>query len=156
VFERLAINHISIAVRNLDEAIEWYSDVFGLELLRRTRFDLHELSGESAFVRRGDIQIELWSLDEVRPVPPERRDPHSDLLTCGTKHLAFEVSDVQETIDELVARQVDIAGVQRVPRGAMVQESHPESAAGPDRAPARAAFVRDPSGTLIELLQPIS
>jgi methylmalonyl-CoA/ethylmalonyl-CoA epimerase len=149
----LRVNHVSIAVRDLNEAIDWYSSVLGLEPGRRTRFDAPGLNGENAFLERPGIRIELWALDAVEPIPDERRDPHSDLLRCGTKHVAFEVADLQSLLNHFVAARVDIAGVQREPRGPMRYEEHPEDSADPSRPPARGAFIRDPGGTLIEILQ---
>lgn len=153
-FARLRLNHLSIAVRDLDEAIEWYADLFGLTLDQRTRFDKPELQGENAFLSRAEIRLELWALDAAQPVPDDRQEPNSDLLTCGTKHIAFEVDGLQELLDELVERRIDIASVQRKPGEPQLREAHPESTAVPGRPPAYAAFIRDPQGTLIELLDP--
>ncbi len=153
-FASIRMNHFSIAVRDLDQALQWYGDVFGLELERRNRFDAPDLRGENAFLGRDGIRLELWSLDAVRPVPAERREPNSDLLTCGTKHIAFEVDGLQQLLDELVPLGIDIATVQRRPGEPHEHEAHPESSADRARPAAYAAFIRDPEGTLIELLDP--
>jgi catechol 2,3-dioxygenase-like lactoylglutathione lyase family enzyme len=153
-FRSLQMNHFSVAVRDLDEALQWYRDLFGMALERRTRFDAADLQGENAFIYRDGIRLELWALDDVASLPVERREPNSDLLTCGTKHIAFEVSGLQAVLDELVVRGIDIATVQRIPGQPHVHEEHPEAAYDPGRKPAYASFIRDPQGTLIELLDP--
>ena len=153
-FPTLQMNHFSVAVRDLDEALQWYCDLFGMDLERRMRFDSADLAGENAFIYRDGVRLELWALDDVADLPAERREPNSDLLTCGTKHIAFEVPGLQGVLDELVVRGIDIATVQRIPGQPHVHEEHPEAGHDPGRKPAYAAFIRDPQGTLIELLDP--
>jgi methylmalonyl-CoA/ethylmalonyl-CoA epimerase len=150
----MRVNHFSIAVPDMDEAIDWYREVFGLQLERRSRFDARELRGENAFVSRDGVRIELWALDDAAAVPAERREPNSDLLTCGTKHIGFELEGLQAVVDDLVARGVDFASIQRRRGEPHLAEDHPETSGDPTRQPAFAAFIRDPGGTLIELLDP--
>ena len=105
----LKLHHFSIAVRDLDESIQWYEAVFGLTLERRGSLSSPEITGRNAFLARDGIRVELWSLDGAAPVPSERLAPNTDLLTGGSKHIAFEVDGLQSVIDELVRRGVDIA-----------------------------------------------
>jgi catechol 2,3-dioxygenase-like lactoylglutathione lyase family enzyme len=63
--------------------------------------------------------------------------------------MAFRVPDLQSHLLELVRRGIDIAAVQRDPTEPMQAEVNP---AAPNGRPAFAAFIRDPAGTLIELL----
>jgi len=56
---------------------------------------------------------------------------------------------LQSHLSELVRRGVDIAAIQREPTEPMQGEINP---AAPNDRPAFAAFIRDPAGTLIELL----
>ena len=57
-------------------------------------------------------------------------------------------------LDELVKKGVDIAAVQRDFAQPMVHEENPSMSADQSRKPAVAAFIRDPAGTLIELITP--
>jgi len=109
----MQIHHVSIAVPNLDEALEWYARILGF-----TQPEPHaiaELGATMAFIRRGDLKLELWQLQHGKPVPPERREPNSDLLTCGTKHMALAVSDLGNFLGHLVREGVDIAAIQLTP-----------------------------------------
>ena len=150
----LKLHHFSIAVRDLDESIRWYEAIFGLRLERQGSLSSPEITGRNAFLARDGIRVELWSLDGAAPVPAERLEPNTDLLTGGTKHIAFEVDGLQSVVDELVRRGVDIATVQRNQGEPHLFEEHPETEPGTGKGPAFAAFVRDPDGTLIELLDP--
>ena len=63
--------------------------------------------------------------------------------------MAFRVPDLQSHLPELVKCGVDIAAVQRDPTEPMQGEINPAAAS---ERPAFATFIRDPAGTLIELL----
>jgi methylmalonyl-CoA/ethylmalonyl-CoA epimerase len=143
-------HHVSIAVTDMDRALRFWTEIFGFTLL--FRFDVAAIKGKGAFVEGGGIRLELWRLAETAAVPDYRRQPNTDLLTAGTKHIAFRVDDVQAAIDALHARDVPIVAVQRDRTEPMRAEADPTSAAG-DRT-AFAAFIHDPFGTLIEILGP--
>ena len=81
-------------------------------------------------------------------VSDKRREPNTDLFEGGTKHIAFAVDDLQGQLEALAAHGVDIAAIQRRRTLPMQPESLPLA----QDPPAFAAFIRDPSGTLIELL----
>jgi methylmalonyl-CoA/ethylmalonyl-CoA epimerase len=150
----LKLHHFSIAVQDLDESIRWYEEIFGLKVERQGSLSSPEITGRNAFLVRDGIRLELWSVQGAVPVPDQRRVPNTDLLTGGTKHIAFEVGDLQSVVDELVRRKVDIATVQRSPTEPHLFEEHPETEADNPRPAAFAAFIRDPDGTLIELYDP--
>ena len=57
--------------------------------------------------------MELFELADVKPVPEERKQPNTDLLTSGNKHMAFRVPDVQAAINELVKHGVKVVAVRR-------------------------------------------
>jgi methylmalonyl-CoA/ethylmalonyl-CoA epimerase len=141
-------HHVSIAVTDMDQAIAWYSGILGFELERR--FHVAGIPADGAFLRRPELRLELWRAVGVAPVPETRRLPDSDLLTAGTKHMAFSVSNLQDQLGELLRRGVDLAAVQRVPGEPMRPDPEPLA---PGKPPVFAVFVRDPFGTLIELLE---
>ncbi|MFD2414881.1 VOC family protein [Amycolatopsis pigmentata] len=149
-FPTLQMHHFSIAVQNIDESIRWYSSVLGMQLERQGSFDTPEFAGRNAFLVRDGVRVELWSVQGGAGVPDGRRSPISDLATGGTKHVAFEVRELQGLLCALVELGVDIATVQRSARELHLPEDHPELS---DRG-AFAAFIRDPDGALIELVDP--
>jgi methylmalonyl-CoA/ethylmalonyl-CoA epimerase len=58
------VHHINFVVQNLDDAIERYEKVFGLQVVRRDRLD--ERGAKTARFRIGDIWIVL-----VQPTDPD-------------------------------------------------------------------------------------
>jgi methylmalonyl-CoA/ethylmalonyl-CoA epimerase len=143
----LAPHHVSIAVTDMDRAIEWYHAVLGFET--EMRFHVAGIPADGAFLKGPDLRLELWCATGVAAVPVSRRTPDADLKTAGTKHLAFTVPHLQSCLADLVAHGVDIAAIQRDPREPMRAELDPLA---PGKPAAFALFVRDPFGTLIELL----
>ena len=144
-------HHFSISVPDLDQSIAFWSDLFGFTVERR--FALESLGAQAAFMTGPGLRIELWCLAGSAPVPPERRTPNSDLLTQGTKHVAFTVPDLQAAIETLHASGVPIVAVQRDRADKMRAEADPRLAPGDARKPAFASFIADPGGALIELIQ---
>jgi methylmalonyl-CoA/ethylmalonyl-CoA epimerase len=140
-------HHVSISVPDIDAAISWYGEILGFEV--HSRFSIEAISAQGAFLKRAAYWLELWQVGAGAQVPAQRRNPDTDLLSGGTKHMAFRVPDLQSHLLELVNRGVDIAAVQRDPTEPMQAEVDPAAA---NRRPAFAAFIRDPAGTLIELL----
>jgi methylmalonyl-CoA/ethylmalonyl-CoA epimerase len=143
----LAPHHFSIAVTDMDQAIAWYTSILGFET--EIRFHVAGIPADGAFLRRPELRLELWCAGGVAPVPPERRTPNQDLKTAGTKHIAFSVADLQAHLPDLVRHGVDIAAIQRNRGLPMAPEADPLA---PGRPPVFALFIRDPFGTLIELL----
>jgi len=154
VLPALKLHHFSISVRDLDESIQWYEAVLGMKLERIGSLASPEITGRNAFLVRDGLRVEMWALEGAAPVPPERLAPNTDLLTGGTKHIGFEVDNLQSVIDEMVRQGVDIATVQRHRGEPHLFEEHPETEPGKSKKPAFAAFIRDPNGALIELLDP--
>jgi methylmalonyl-CoA/ethylmalonyl-CoA epimerase len=143
----LSIHHFSISVPDIELALRWYQDILGFK--PEMRFTIDAIPAQGAFLVRDSLRLELWQVAEGAQVPASRREPDSDLKSGGTKHVAFQVPNLQERLAELQARGVDIAAVQRKPTEPMRYEIDPSA---PGQAPAFAAFIRDPAGTLIELL----
>jgi methylmalonyl-CoA/ethylmalonyl-CoA epimerase len=148
----ITAHHFSVSVPDLEAAIAWYSDIFGFVV--EARFEIDAIPAKAAFLRSPALRLELWQAAGSAPVPEDRKIPNSDLKTCGTKHIAFAVPDLQGRLKELVKRGVDIAAVQRHPHEPMQPDADP---AAPGKQPAFAAFIRDPAGSLIELInQPLT
>ena len=143
----LRVHHVSVSVPDLEEALEWYEAILGFRPVHR--FEIAAIPARAAFVQRGDLQIEIWEVDGGAAVPGQRLEPNSDLREGGTKHVAFAIPDLQACLERLQARGVDIAAVQRDPHAPMSREMDVSDTA---QGTAFAAFIRDPGGTLIELL----
>jgi catechol 2,3-dioxygenase-like lactoylglutathione lyase family enzyme len=138
----------SIAVPDIDRAIEWYGDVFGFATTMR--MEVPGIPARGAFMQGPGVMLELWCKHGVKPVPDERRVPDADLGTAGTKHMGFTVGNLQSKLPELLRRGVDIAAVQRTPAEPMRPDADP---CAPGKPPVFSIFLRDPFGTLIEVLE---
>jgi methylmalonyl-CoA/ethylmalonyl-CoA epimerase len=141
------LHHFSVSVPNIEEAIAWYADTLGFKT--ENRFAIESLSAQAAFMVRDSLRIELWQIGAGASVPDARKEPNTDLKSGGTKHVAFLVPDLQVCLRELIHRGVDVAAIQRHPSLPMAQDPDPLD---PAKGTAFAAFIRDPAGTLIELL----
>jgi methylmalonyl-CoA/ethylmalonyl-CoA epimerase len=120
------IDHIAIAVQNLQEEIARYRDVLGLEFLGTEVVPEQKVT--VAFFRVGDVHIEL-----LEPLSPE--SPISAFIEKkggGLHHLALEVDDIQATIRQL--QEKDVRMIDSEPRigahNARIAFAHPKSFSG--------------------------
>jgi methylmalonyl-CoA/ethylmalonyl-CoA epimerase len=96
------IEHIGIAVRNLEEAVRYYEQVLGLEC-----YAIEEVADQqvrTAFFRVGETKIELLeSTDPGGPVSKfiEKRGP-------GVHHIAFAVDDTDQALKEAAAKGIQL------------------------------------------------
>jgi len=125
-------HHGGVSVPDLDEAIDWYSQILGFEIERR--FYIEPARAEAAMIRRGPLRFELFEAQGAAPLPEERRHPNSDLKTHGNKHVAFQVRDLEAFLQDMKSRGADIAFVVREKFG-------------------KGCFLRDCAGNLIEFVE---
>jgi methylmalonyl-CoA/ethylmalonyl-CoA epimerase len=96
------IEHIGIAVSDLEEAIRYYEEVLGLECYAVE--EVEDQKVRTAFFRVGDTKIEL--LESTEPEGPvgkfiEKRGP-------GVHHIAFAMEDADQALKEAAARGVQL------------------------------------------------
>jgi len=89
----LRIDHLAIAVENLEEAIVFYSETMKLPLVER-RETLGKSSGmRSAVMSAGSFQIVL-----IEGTSPESQvSRYVEHYGPGVQHVAFEVQDIENT-----------------------------------------------------------
>lgn len=117
------IDHIGVAVEDLDAAIKLYEESFGMELAHRETVE--EQGVEAVLLDVGDGHVELLApLGPDTPVGKylERKGP-------GLHHVAYAVNDIDSTLEQLAASGVElIDSVARVGiRGSRVAFLHPRS-----------------------------
>ncbi len=94
----LKVDHIGIAVKNLDESIKFYQDILGLELQGTEVVD--EQKVRVAFLPVGDTEIELLeSTSEDGPIAKfiEKNGE-------GVQHIAFKVDNIEEAIEYMLSK----------------------------------------------------
>jgi catechol 2,3-dioxygenase-like lactoylglutathione lyase family enzyme len=126
-----SFDHVAISVKDLDEAIQWYSDIFGFEQIRL--FDRPDLKMKGAQLKLGTIKLEIFQPYEPNELPSYRKTLESDLQTLGTKHFALNVNDLVSAYKELKKSGVSFLGEPKIGKTS------------------KYVFCQDPSGTLIEL-----
>ena len=151
LFPDLKWHHVGLSVSNLDAAIDFYGEVFGLVV--EDRKYIAPIDTHLAFLRRDNFRLEIFQKAGSADVPPHRQKPNTDLDEQGTKHPCFSVDDCQAALEKLFARpDVDIIGVIRKPGDPMLTEENPCLIAGDSRAPAAAFFFRDPCDLIVEIV----
>lgn len=117
--------HTAIWVDDIDEMLEFYVDALGLERTHSFTSD----GVENVYVGGGDAEIQFRHSEDHDAVSPDR---------AAMDHLAVGVDDVDATFE----RMVDETGCE------IVDEPRTNEQAG-----ARVAFVEDPQGYVLELVQ---
>jgi methylmalonyl-CoA epimerase len=129
-----AIDHVGIAVENIDAALKIYRDQLGMALVHRET--VAEQGVDAALLDVGDSHIEL-----LEPLGPDTAvGKFLSRRGSGLHHVAYRVTDVQATLDACAA-----AGLRLI-------DEHPRTGIRGSRV----AFLH-PAGTggvLTEIVQP--
>ena len=104
------VNHVCIAVKDIDETIGFYREVFGVGEAEAEVVDIEDQAVRAALIRVGGSQLEF-----IEPTDPnggvakfiERRGE-------GVHHICFEVEDLAGTLRRL--DEQGIAVIDREPR----------------------------------------
>lgn len=94
------IDHVAIAVRDLDGAIDTYSAVFGFELVERRRIEGRVGGMYLAEMRAGGVTFVLVQGDS----PESNVCRYIERYGPGVQHIAVEVDDVGAALDDLKQR----------------------------------------------------
>lgn len=120
------LEHIGIAVRNIDEANKLFAKLLGIEHYKIE--DVNSEGVKTSFFELGGVKIEL--LEATRSDSPVAK--FIDRRGEGIHHLAFEVSDINESIQEYTAKGFHVI-TPEVRQGAdnkVVAFLHPKSTQG--------------------------
>jgi methylmalonyl-CoA/ethylmalonyl-CoA epimerase len=127
------VDHTAVAVRDLDEAIPRYEQLYGGKCRERVVVDDQQV--EIAFIPLGDTQIELIS-------PVDQNSGVAHFLSTrgeGLHHVAVQVDDISSELERL--RQSGVRLIDEVPRTGvhgLIAFVHPKGT----------------GGVLLELIQP--
>lgn len=120
------INHVGIAVKNLENSIPFYRDQLGMTF--EGTEEVAEQRVRVAFLQVGESRIEL-----LEPTSPD--SPVAKFLEKngeGIHHLAYEVEDIEQALKDLDAQGVRL--VDKEPRngahGSRIAFIHPKASGG--------------------------
>ena len=120
------IDHLGIAVDNLNDSMHLYEDILGLECHGQETVEDQRVN--IAFFKVGDTKIEL--LESTCPDGPIAR--HINTRGQGIQHIAYRVADIETAISDMQAK--GIAMLDKTPRigagGARIAFLHPKSTNG--------------------------
>jgi methylmalonyl-CoA/ethylmalonyl-CoA epimerase len=120
------IDHIGIAVSNLDETLRLYTEILGLvpggvEVVEEQKVKV-------AFLPIGDTEIEL--LESTQPDGPIAK--FIEKKGEGIQHIAFRVENIKEALEDM--RRKGVRLIDEEPRygagGAQIAFLHPKSTYG--------------------------
>jgi methylmalonyl-CoA/ethylmalonyl-CoA epimerase len=133
----LRVDHVGIAVPDLDEALTFYADNFGLHCV-------HQETNEEQGVREAMLAVGDGSGPRIQLLAPARPDSaiakFIDRSGPGLQQLAYTVADVEAAADALRARGLRLLydTPKRGTAGSRINFVHP----------------KDAGGVLVELVEP--
>jgi hypothetical protein len=54
-----------------------------------------------ARVRRGSLPLEIFKVNSTKALPDERRKPLTNLMTYGSKHIAFTTNHMETFMEQV-------------------------------------------------------
>ncbi|MEN6414314.1 MAG: methylmalonyl-CoA epimerase [Veillonellales bacterium] len=128
MFKTLKVDHIGIAVKDLEQAKKFYTEVLGLTVAGEEV--VAEQKVKVAFVPSGDSELELLeSTTSDGPIAKfiEKNGGHE-----GIQHIALKVDNIEAALADLKAKGVRL--IDQVPRygagGASIAFVHPKATGG--------------------------
>ena len=89
------IEHIGIAVKNLEESIKFYEDILGLKCYKTE--DVKDQKVKTAFFKIGQSKIELLESTDSESSVGKFIEKKGE----GIHHLAFAVKNINNTLEEI-------------------------------------------------------
>ncbi len=123
-----AVHHIAIIVSDYEKSKRFYTEVLGLKIIREV-FRAERQSYKLDLSLNGNYVIELFSF----PNPPKRV---SRPEATGLRHLAFEVDNIETTVDFLTSKNA-------IPEPVRIDEFTGK----------KFTFINDPDGLPIEFYE---
>ena len=134
-------HHVAISTPDIERLLGFYRDLMGFEQVESVSWDkgttmidqvlnLKDSAGQQAMLKGGTLCIELF---QYASPEPEAMDPNRPVCNHGHTHMCFDVVDIEEEYQRLVA-----AGVRF--------HAPPQ-----DFGHLKATYGRDPDGNVFEL-----
>ncbi len=120
------VDHVGIAVKDLEESLKFYTEILGLEA--HGSEVVEEQKVKVAFLPCGDSELEL--LESTAPDGPIAK--YIEKKGEGIQHVALRVDNIEETLAELKEKGVRL--IDQTPRygagGARIAFLHPKATNG--------------------------
>ena len=120
------VEHIGIAVKDLEKSIKFYEEVFGLKCYKIEEVENQKV--KTAFLKIGDTKIEL--LESTTSDGPIAK--HIEKRGEGFHHIAYAVENLREALAEADSQGIQL--IDREPRkgaeGLNIAFLHPKSTHG--------------------------
>jgi len=120
------IEHIGIAVKNLEESINYYEKILGLKCYSVE--EVKEQKVKTAFFMVGQTKIELLETTDAEGPIGKFIEKKGE----GIHHLAFAVNGIENALDEVASKGVQL--IDKTPRkgaeGLDIAFLHPKSTSG--------------------------
>ncbi|MDR3667907.1 MAG: methylmalonyl-CoA epimerase [Ignavibacteriaceae bacterium] len=120
------IEHIGIAVKNLEEAIKFYEEIFGLKC-----YGIEEVRDQrvrTAFFKVGHTKIELLETTDTDGPISKFIDKRGE----GVHHIAFAVKDIESALKQTEGKGIQLIDKQarKGAEGLDIAFLHPKSTSG--------------------------
>ena len=102
------IDHIGIAVNNVEDAVKIYCDVLGVKAEDIKRELVKEETGKAAMIPVGESRIELMESTDPQGVIAK----HIARRGEGMHHLSLEVSNIQDELETLKGKGVPLVDME--------------------------------------------
>jgi len=102
------INHVGIAVTDIEKTTRFFTEVLGLSINRQ--YYIQERNLKIVFLKVGEQEIELLQYDQVKPSMQEERGLHVQ----GVNHVAIEVDDIRAYLPKL--KEYGVEFIDKEPR----------------------------------------
>jgi methylmalonyl-CoA/ethylmalonyl-CoA epimerase len=126
MFKTLKVDHIGIAVKDLEQAKKFYTEVLGMTIMGEETVEQQKV--KVCFIPCGDSEVEL--LQSTSPDGPIAKFIEKN--GEGMQHLALRVDNIEAAIADLKAKGVRM--IDEVPRygagGAQIAFVHPKATGG--------------------------
>lgn len=126
MFNTLKVDHIGIAVKDLEQAKKFYTEVLGMTVMGEETVDQQKV--KVCFIPCGDSEVEL--LESTSPDGPIAKFIEKN--GEGIQHIALRVDNIEAAIADLKAKGVRM--IDETPRygagGAQIAFVHPKATGG--------------------------
>ena len=128
MFEVNRVDHIGIAVTNLEEAKKFYTEMLGMKATGEEVVE--EQKVKVCFIPTGDSELEL--LESTSPDGPIAKYIEKNGGRNGIQHVALRVDNIEQAIADLMAKGVRM--IDEKPRygagGSAIAFLHPKATGG--------------------------